>query len=618
MSYWQLSILWVEQIKLDRQVRISLISIAINVFLTSVKGTLAFLSGSLAILADAYHSFSHLIVSGMVLTGILLRLRSERKVATPASAFTSSIAETNQSSSTSKETTPGYWVESEVAYFVSLIILCTAYQLVPEIAAGPTEKIRNIVVAVVGVADCIAIAYVISRFKIMAGHETDSPGLIADGYHSRMAMFTSTAVLLSILSELVGVSLERPVAVLIFVVISITGINLFVCSFVSAFRKSPVDARGIWELVFSLMNSAVGVLSEHIFRRKISLPEVDLSRLNPNIWFSRRLAIGLIIVLAIAYLGLGITTVQPDEAGVRFRYGAIVDSKLEPGLQFALPWPFEKIVKVKFQHVYRLEVGFRTDPNVLVSGAGLFWETKHKVPGYRKKFEEVTGVTGDISFADLSLVVHYQPMDTVTHLYRVCQIHDVMHGLTEACMREVLASESSQLLMTENRLHVLNRIKEMLQSKVNEVGLGVAVLAVLCHDVHPPIETLQAFRDIFSAREDRMRYINEGKGYRNQNLPRVRAKAEEQLAEATCYETEKRLRSKGEAQRFLLIAEAYKEAPEITGYRFFLEAIEESLYGKKKYIANPRGNLGGYGLWLFKPPPPPKKAFETVGTPVEE
>ena len=68
---------------MDRRVRTSLFSIGTDIFLTCVKGILAALTGSVAILADAYHSFSDLIVSCTVLTGILLRRRQEQKAGSP-------------------------------------------------------------------------------------------------------------------------------------------------------------------------------------------------------------------------------------------------------------------------------------------------------------------------------------------------------------------------------------------------------------------------------------------------------------------------------------------------------------------------------------------------------
>jgi len=602
---------------LDRRVRTSLISIGTDIFLTSLKGTLAFFTGSLAILADAYHSFSDLIVSCTVLTGVLLRRRQERKANEPDTdtGITSPDADTGQipgadensnkssPSTTTREAAPGYWIEFLVALFVAMMILYTAYEIVSKVIVSPPGQIKNIWVAVVGITACVAIAYLLSRFKILVGQETDSPALVADGYHSRMDMLTSLAVLLSLMGQWIGIRLDPVVAVLIAVMIAITGLNLFISSFVSFFRKSHVDIRTIWQTVFSLLDWVVSTVTEHLFSRKISLPEIDITRLHPRTWLSRRLAIWFVLLLLVGYLVSGARTVQPDETGVRFRFGDIVDKHLEPGLRFALPWPFEKIRKVNAMQIYRCELGFRTDPNLLRSVTGLLWETKHQVPGYQKIYEESVAFSGDETLVDISLVIHYRPLDAVDHLFRVYRIHEIIRGLLESCMREVLSTEISGRLMTDDRLLVLKRLKEKISKDVERLGLGVEVVSVFCHDLHPPLEAVTAFRDVFSAREDRAKIINQAESYRNEAIPKARAKSKEQVADAVAFKVEKKLHAEGEAQKFMITARAYQEAPDVTGYRLYMETVEKGLAGKKKYIADPEAeaNLGGYQLWMLMP-----------------
>jgi membrane protease subunit HflK len=579
---------------LDRRVRTSLISIGSDFFLTSLKGILAVFTGSVAILADAYHSFSDLIVSGTVLTGILLRRRQERK----AGAETGQVPGADESSA--REAAHGYWIESLVALFVAIVILYTAYQVVSKVIVSPSQ-VRNIWVAVVGITGCVAIAYLLSRFKIMVGRETDSPALLADGYHSRMDMFTSIAVLLSLMGQWIGIGLERVVAVLIAVMIAITGLNLLISSFVSLFRKTHVDAKSIWETIASSLGWVVGFVSERLFRRRILLPEIDIARLHPKNWLSRRLAIGLALMLLIVYSISGVRRVQPYETGIRFRFGAIVGEHVAPGLHFALPWPFENIRKVNAMQIYRVELGFRSDPGLVRSVTGLLWEAKHDVPGYQKIYEEAISLSGDEALVDISLVLHYRPLDAVVHLFRVYQIQEVMRGLLESCMREVLANEPSGRLMTVDRPRVLKRLKNTINQEVERLGLGVEVVSVFCHDLHPPLGAIPAFRDVFSAREDRAKIINEAESYRNQAIPRARAEGQKQIVDALTFEIEKKAQAEGDAQKFMLTSGAYKEAPNITGYRLYIETVEEGLAGKKKFIANPAANLGGYRLWLFSP-----------------
>jgi len=568
---------------LDRRIRTSLFSIAANILLVSILVTTSYLTGSLAILADAYHSFSDLIVSLTVLTSLLVRRRLERR-------------------NDHTDPVPGYWIESVVAFAVSLLILYTAYEVVTKVLSRPPDfQIRNLALGVVGVTVCIAITYFISRFKIMVGRETDSPALVADGYHSRMDMFSSIAVLLSIMGQWIGITLDSLVAVTIAVLIAITGLNLLISSFISFFRKSHIKEALDLESTFSHLNRFVGFVTERLFRRRMVLPRIDLARLHPRRWLTRRVATVLAVSGLVVYSHSGIRIVNPDEVGVRFRFGAIVAEHLGPGLHFAFPWPLETIVKVNVQRIFRIELGFRTDPTLLERLSPLLWEAKHKVKGYEKIGADSVAISGDENLVDFSLVVHYRPEDAVTHLYRVNRIDDVVRGITRSFMRQQLATERADLLMTELRPQVLERLKMLIADHVERLDLGIEIMAVYCHDVHPPLEAVSAFRDVFSAREDKVRAINEAESLRNESLPKARAEAETLLAEAEGYEVEKRLHAEGEAQKFVLTAQAFRQEPEITGYRLFLETVEQGLAGKKKYVANPRANLGGYRLWMYMP-----------------
>jgi membrane protease subunit HflK len=310
----------------------------------------------------------------------------------------------------------------------------------------------------------------------------------------------------------------------------------------------------------------------------------------------------LSVLLLVICLTSSLTLVRPDEIGVRFRFGAIVEDHLAPGLHLTFPWPIEKIVTVNAHRVYRVEVGFRTDPILLRNVSAMLWETRHyKVQGYQKIEEESIAVSGDEYIVDFSIVVHYRPKDAVVHLFHVNQIHEVVRGLAECCMREVLATEKSARLMTDQRSRVLRRVKEKMSHRVDRLGLGVEILAVYYHDVHPPLLTLAKFRDVFSAREDREKYLRQAEAHRNQELPRARAERETRLADALAFEMEQRLHAEGDAEKFLLTAQAYQEAPDVTGHRLFLESIEEALAGREKIIANPEANVGGYTLWMYTP-----------------
>jgi modulator of FtsH protease HflK len=617
-----------EYMNIDRRIKTSLIGIATDILLIAVKGTLAAVTGSLAIAADAYHSFTDLIVSGVVLMGILFRKREERKaeladggetpevtaaITTDAETETATDSLPDQVSITdndpleNEQKSFGFWVENIVSIGVALMIILVSLDIFVKVNKGQPAEIQNTWLAVIGLAICIAIAYFISRLKVIVGREEDSPALVADGYHSRMDMFSSVAVMFSVMGGWIGINLDPIVAVIIAVIVGLTGIELFLSAVISQTGKTNIGVTALWEHVSTHFRKAVEFTTLHFLGRKLKLPEIgDLfRRIGQKRILTRRTIAAIVVVVLGSYLASGFTVIKPDEIGVRMRFGAIVDSELPPGPHHCLPWPFEKIRAVAASRIYRVEVGFRTDPTIAISLSPTLWETRHQRPGYRKVEEEAIYLTGDENLVDLSIVVHYRPQDAVRHIFMINGIVEVLRGLSESATRLVLATKTADRLMTSERLEVLKLIREAIARQVDKLDLGIEIIAVYCHDLHPPLKAISAFRDVFSAREDKARVINEAFSYRNKALPKARAKSVSRLAGAEAFKTEKSVRAQGDAQKFLLVSEAYRTAPDITGYRLFIETIEKGLAGKKKIIANPQVNRGGYRHWLFSPLGPP-------------
>src|SRR5258708_1207866 len=65
--------------------------------------------------------------------------------------------------------------------------------------------------------------------------------------------------------------------------------------------------------------------------------------------------------IGIAFLALWILTsvyfVAPEEQAVVTRFGAVIEPRMMPGIHASLPWPIDKVTKLKVQQLQRLVVG---------------------------------------------------------------------------------------------------------------------------------------------------------------------------------------------------------------------------------------------------------------------
>jgi len=574
---------------MDRRIRTSFVSIGVDLALFGVKVWLAMLVGSLALLADAYHSMSDMIISTVILASMFLRRHLETA---------------NQEEEKDDDAPPrprGFikWLELGIAFVVSGVIFFMAFNVFSQLYGSEGYELRRqyLWLALLGTGICATVAYFVSRFKILVGREEGSPALVADGYHSRMDMFSSLGVMVAVLGNWIGIRLDPVVAVVISLLIAYTGLELLA----GAIRSLIRDDRG--DEPYRPTSISRGIERLQVWfngRFKGLRPPEWFTLSNRRLW--KRVGAVASVVATAAYFASGLYSVGPDQTGVKLRFGRVVEGAQPPGIHYRLPWPFESTIPVNRDLVRRVEVGFRIDPQKLTTSAPTLWEAGHSRRGYRKLEDESISMTGRENLADLSVVVHFVPRDAVTHLFRVAELEGTVRGVTEAGLREILGRTLIDDLLTGRRQEVLEELSGRLQEDADRYGLGIDVLSVYCHDLHPPVPVVHAFRSVFSAWENQLRRVNRAQASRNQELPKARASVVKKMLDAEASRDEAVSRAKGEADRFETIAEAAAESPEVTRFRLYMESVEDLLEGVEKIIADHRVNRGSYQRWMFAPP----------------
>jgi modulator of FtsH protease HflK len=274
----------------------------------------------------------------------------------------------------------------------------------------------------------------------------------------------------------------------------------------------------------------------------------------------------IILGLVLLWLLSGIFIVHPDEVGVVQRFGEFHREK-GAGLNYHLPFPIEKVQTPKVTEVNRLEVGFRTQ----IQGRGATSLQARTVP------EESLMLTGDENMLDVQFIVQYQIKDARKYLFNIFQPHKAIKDAAEATMREVIGYNNIDAALTDEKLKIQMESRELLQEILDRYEAGIRVIAVQLQDVHPPPEVIDSFRDVTSAREDQIKFINEAEAYRNEILPRARGEAAAILNRAEAFKEQEVRRADGEAARFLSVLQEYKASPDVTRQRIYLETMQEIL-----------------------------------------
>jgi cation diffusion facilitator family transporter len=178
-------------------------SVGVNVALAGINLVVSLASGSLAVRAELVHNLVDLITAVAVLVGLKLATRK-------SSAFPYGL----------------YKLENLITVILALMVFVTAYEVAREaLQATPSAGQVNVWM-VLGLGLALAIPLVFSRYELRAGREVNSPALIADAREYRVHVFTTGAALAALVSQWVGLRLDRAAALIIVIAILKTGWDL--------------------------------------------------------------------------------------------------------------------------------------------------------------------------------------------------------------------------------------------------------------------------------------------------------------------------------------------------------------------------------------------------------
>ena len=272
-------------------------------------------------------------------------------------------------------------------------------------------------------------------------------------------------------------------------------------------------------------------------------------------------------LVALLWILSGIFIVDADEKGVVLRFGKFVRT-VDPGPHYHLPFPIESVYTPKVEAVQRMEIGYSSEAAA----------NKNRSNG-GGSMDEASMLTGDENIVFVQFVVQFRidPAHPEYYLFNVADPLTTIRSAAQASMREVMGSTEIDSAITDGRQDIEQRTKAILQGILDDYKAGVLITGVEMQDVHPPKEAIEAFMDVASAREDKIKTINQAEAYRNEILPRARGEAARTINEAEAYRQSVVLRADGESKRFLAVLEEYNKAKTVTSTRLYLEAMEEIL-----------------------------------------
>jgi membrane protease subunit HflK len=296
------------------------------------------------------------------------------------------------------------------------------------------------------------------------------------------------------------------------------------------------------------------------------------------------LVIALGLVVWVVWPGSGWYQVRPDQQGVVLRFGAF-NRTTPPGAHLKLPIPFE-----------RVQLPNVTELNTVQIGVG-----REGVGTARTRTSSDTDslmLTGDENIVDLSFTIQWviNTERTTDFLFNLEEPREAVQAVSEAAMREVIGQTALQPIISQEIASVSGRVQAKIQETLDAYEAGVTITSVLIQRPTLPEadnpndrgnverDPRTAFLEVENAEQEKQKSIQDARAYSNSVIPDARGRAQQIVEEARGYRDSVIAEAAGDAERFDLIYEQYRLAPEVTRRRMFLETMEQVLRRANKVI----------------------------------
>ncbi|HEV3236692.1 MAG TPA: cation-translocating P-type ATPase family protein [Gemmataceae bacterium] len=284
-----------------------------------------------------------------------------------------------------------------------------------------------------------------------------------------------------------------------------------------------------------------------------------------------------IAALAIVLYGAsGLIAVGPDEVAFVSQFGRVLDDELQPGLHWRWPWPIEETYRVQPARVQTLEIGFRgVKPTSLAESST--WASSHEQDGIVRVPDESVMITGDGNLVEVQATLRFSLANPRTYLFEVKDPQRIIRSAAESVLREILAGQSFDALLTTKRALFQEQVRERLAHRLAEYGdkgLGVRLEGVALTDLHPPLEVVSDYHAVTRAMEGKDEKINRANAAALKRKREAESAAQSTIRQAAADRFSKTKQAEAERDVFLARQHARTHLSLVEEGKLLLEAFQ--------------------------------------------
>ncbi len=259
----------------------------------------------------------------------------------------------------------------------------------------------------------------------------------------------------------------------------------------------------------------------------------------------------VLVGLGILVLFSSFQLIGEQDRGVVLRFGQY-NRTMQPGPNFKFPWPIESVTKVN-------ATGVRTFSNSLPV------------------------LTRDENIITVSFNVQYRVGDPKLFLFGTTDATRVLEQTAQSAVREVIGRSDLDAALN-NRVPLSATASTALQASLEAYRTGLVVTELSLQDARPPEAVKPAFDEVNSAQQENERVVSQARAYAAKIVPEARGDAQQIRTQAEGYKTAAIARATGDSTRFSLLVDEYRNAPDVTRKRLWLDTVQQVLAGNRKVV----------------------------------
>ncbi len=262
---------------------------------------------------------------------------------------------------------------------------------------------------------------------------------------------------------------------------------------------------------------------------------------------------------------------------------------LGPGPHFKWPWPIDKVYRYETAQIHTFKMGLvqsaeQEQQRVMV------WTRTHAQEEFNMLV--ASSSTNDeqtvpVNLLAVDIPVQYQISNLQDFAYRQANADELLENLANGEVTRYFVSVDVNEIMTTGRQKAATELRDRIQRRADINRLGVKIVFVGLHSVHPPVKVAPAFEEVIGAMQDRDATNLYARAEAAELLPVSHAEAAEKTNLAAAYGLSETAAAAAEAGRFTNQLAAYNASPEVFKFRTYLDTLGRSIANARKYVIVP-------------------------------